>query len=151
MSNKMTTLAVAALALGSILLEPVASSALQKQPATRKPAPRAKSETKPMPDTPLACSLFGLTEQQRKRQQELREQLFEGDRKVRELPDGYAIGLPATTTNILAAAEFVTLERLCCPFFRFELSVGGSAEPLWLRLTGEKGVKEFLKSELMRK
>ena len=151
MSNKITTLGVVALALGSIMLAPVAGSAQQKQPAPRKPAPRAKSETKPMPDTPLACSLFGLTEQQRKRQQELREQLFEGDREVRELPGGYAIGLPATTTNILAAAEFVTLERLCCPFFRFELSVGGNAEPLWLRLTGEKGVKEFLKSELMRK
>jgi hypothetical protein len=151
MNNKMTTMGVVALALGLILLEPVAASAQQKQPTPRKPAPRAKSETKPMPDTPLACNLFGLTEQQRKRQQELREQLFEGDRKVRELPDGYAIGLPATTTNILAAAEFVTLERLCCPFFRFELSVGGNAEPLWLRLTGGKEVKEFLKSELINR
>lgn len=151
MNNKITTFAVTALACCSILLEPVAASAQQKQPASKKPAPHAKSETKPMPDTPLACNLFGLTEQQRKRQQELREQLFEGDLKVRELPDGYAIGLPATTTNILAAAEFVTLERLCCPFFRFELSVGGNTEPLWLRLTGENGVKEFLKSELMRK
>jgi hypothetical protein len=151
MSNRMAMLGVAALALGSLLVEPVASLAQQKQPAPKKPAPHAKSETKPMPDTPLACNLFGLTEQQRKRQQALREQLFENGREVRELPDGYAIGLPATTTNILAAAEFVTFERLCCPFFRFELSVGGNAEPLWLRLTGGKDVKEFLKSELMRK
>ena len=149
MNNKMTTVAVTALAFASLLLQCATASAQQKQPVTRKPAPHAKSETKPMPDTPLACNLFGLTEQQRKRQQELREQLFEGDRKVRELPDGYAIGLSATTTNILAAAEFVTLERLCCPFFRFELSVGGNAEPLWLRLTGGKEVKEFLKSELI--
>jgi hypothetical protein len=151
MNNKMTTVAVIALAFASLLLQCPTALAQQKQPAPKQPAPRAKSETKPMPNTPLACNLFGLTEQQRKRQQELREQLFEDGREVRELPDGYAIGLPATTTTILAAAEFVTLERLCCPFFRFELSVGGNAEPLWLRLTGEEGVKEFLKSELMRK
>ena len=151
MNNKMTTVAVTALAFGSLLLQCPTTPAQQKQPVTRKPAPRVKSETKPMPDTPIACNLFGLTEQQRKRQQELREQLFEGDRDVRELSDGYAIGLPATAANILAAAEFVTLERLCCPFFRFELSVGGNSEPVWLRLTGGKDVKEFLKSELMRK
>jgi hypothetical protein len=151
MINKMTTLGVVVLALGTILLEPVAASGQQKQPATRKPAPRVKSETKPMPETAIACNLFGMTEHQLQRHRELRKQLFESGRDVRELPDGYAIGLPATATNILAAAEFVTLERLCCPFFRFELSVGGNAEPLWLRLTGGKDVKEFLKSELLRK
>lgn len=103
-----------------------------------------------MPE-PIACNPFGLSEQQRKRQRELRTLLFEAGQEVRELPDGYAIGLPATAANILAAAEFVTLERLCCPFFRFELAVGGTAEPVWLRLTGGKDVKAFLESELMRK
>jgi hypothetical protein len=151
MNNKMTTVAVTALACGSILLQCVTASAQQKRPVTKKAAPRMKSETKAMPDPPIACSLFGLSEQQRQRQQELRKQLFESGQEVRELPDGFAIGLPATAANILAAAEFVTLERLCCPFFRFELAVGGEAEPLWLRLTGGKDVKAFLKSELLRK
>lgn len=146
---KMVT--IAALAFGAILGLCTAASAQQEEPVTKKPAPRVKTETKSMPNQPIACNLFGLTEQQRKRQQELRALLFEEGREVRELPDGYAIGLPATAANILAAAEFVTLERLCCPFFRFELAVGGTAEPAWLRLTGGKDVKEFLKSELMRK
>ncbi|HWN99937.1 MAG TPA: hypothetical protein VNS63_11780 [Blastocatellia bacterium] len=149
MINKMITLG--ALALGSMLLQPVVASAQQKQPLKNKPAPRVKSEPKSMPDEPIVCNLFGLTESQRKRQQELRVQLFEANRELRELPDGYAIGLPATAENILAAAEFVTLERLCCSFFRFEIAVGGNAEPLWLRLTGGKDVKEFLKAELLRK
>lgn len=139
------------LALGATLGLCADASAQQKPPATKRPAPRVKAETKAMPNQPIACNLFGLTEQQRQRQQELRELLFESGQKVRELPDGYAIGLPATAANILAAAEFVTLERLCCPFFRFELAVGGEAEPLWLRLTGGNDVKEFLKSELVRK
>ena len=141
--------AVAAFALGSILLLSAAGSAQQKQPVTKKPAPRVKSETKPMPDSPIACNLFGMSEQQRQRHQELRKQIFESGPQVRELPNGFAIALPATAANILAVAEFVTLERLCCSFFRFELAVGGEAEPLWLRLTGGKDVKAFLKSELL--
>jgi hypothetical protein len=147
----MTIFGVAALALGAIVGLCPSARAQQKQTVSKKTSPRMKSEAKSMPDTPIACNLFGLTDQQRQRQQELRKLLFEGDQKVRELPDGYAVGLPATAANILAAAEFVTLERLCCPFFKFELAVAGTAEPLWLRLTGGKEVKEFLKSELMRK
>jgi len=139
------------LAVGALVGLCTAASAQQKRPATKKPAPLAKTETKSAPDQPIACNLFGLTEQQRRRQQELRKLLFDSGQEVRELPDGYAIGLAATAANILAAAEFVTLERVCCPFFRFELAVGGEAEPLWLRLTGGKDVKEFLKSELVRK
>ncbi|MFY9610684.1 MAG: hypothetical protein WAU45_18995 [Blastocatellia bacterium] len=151
MNNKRTNAAVAAWALSSMLLAPISTSARQNQSVKEEPRPWVKTENKSMPDQPIACNLFGLTEQQRKRQQELRTLLFETGRDVRELPDGYAIGLPATAATILAAAEFVTLERLCCPFFRFELAVGGTAEPVWLRLTGGKDVKEFLKSELMRK
>ncbi|MEK6302231.1 MAG: hypothetical protein AABO41_16095 [Acidobacteriota bacterium] len=139
------------LALGAIVGLCTAASAQQKRPVTKKPAPQVKSDTRSKSDQPIACNLFGLTEQQRSRRQELRELLFESGQEVRELPDGYAISLPATAANILAAAEFVTLERFCCSFFRFELAVGGEAEPLWLRLTGGKDVKEFLKSELMRK
>lgn len=148
--NKIKTVVMIALVCGSIFQLAAVASAKQKRPVS-KPVPRANPETKSMPDQPIACNLFGLTEQQRKRQQELRKHLFDSGQEVRELPDGYAVGLPATAENILAAAEFVTLERLCCSFFRFELAVGGTAEPIWLRLTGGKDVKEFLKSELLRK
>lgn len=150
MNNKRTSGGVAALALGSMLLAPISTSAQLNQSVKEQPKPWVKTESKSMPE-PIACNPFGLSEQQRKRQRELRTLLFEAGQEVRELPDGYAIGLPATAANILAAAEFVTLERLCCPFFRFELAVGGTAEPVWLRLTGGKDVKAFLESELMRK
>lgn len=146
MNSKMTTVGVATLTFGAILVGAFSASAQRKQPTRES----AKSQAKSMPAQPIACNLFGLTELQRKRQQELRTLLFEAGRDIRELPDGYAIGLPANAANILAAAEFVTLERLCCPFFKFELAIAGTAEPVWLRLTGGKDVKEFLKSELMR-
>jgi hypothetical protein len=81
----------------------------------------------------------------------LRNQIFSGTPTLRELKDGYAVGLPSTKENILAVAEFISLERVCCSFFHFDLEVGQSDEPLWFRITGGNGVKEFLKTELMKK
>jgi hypothetical protein len=146
--NKMAAMTITVLACGSILILCVAASGQQKRSTAAKPTTESAV---PKLEQPIACNVFGLNEQQRKRQQELRKQLFEAGQELRELPDGYAVGLPPTSENILAAAEFVTLERLCCPFFRFELAVRGNDEPIWLSLTGGKDVKAFLKAELLRR
>src|SRR5215471_8461622 len=45
------------------------------------------------------------------------------------------------------AAEFITLERLCCPFYDFALESEREGGPVWLTLTGREGVKEFAKIE----
>ena len=100
-----------------------------------------------MTDPPIACNLLGLSAAERSRQQELHKLLFSRVENVRELSSGYAVGLPGTKENILAVAEFISLERVCCSFFRFELAVGRQDEPVWLRITGGEGVKEFLKSQ----
>jgi hypothetical protein len=34
---------------------------------------------------------------------------------------------------------------LCCPFFNIELRCESDDGPLWLRLTGQPGTKEFIK------
>ena len=43
--------------------------------------------------------------------------------------------------------EWVELERQCCPFFGFEVRWEGKNGPVWLRLTGPEGVKEFILNE----
>lgn len=115
------------------------------------PPSNNKREDKQVADPPIVCNLFGLSETQRKRQQELHRTLMAGVKDVRELPDGYGIRFPSTSSNIEAVAEYITLERVCCPFFHFELQVGCEDEPMWLNLTGREGVKKFLKSELKLK
>jgi hypothetical protein len=100
-----------------------------------------------MTDPPIACNLLGLTAAERVRQKELHKQLFSKVERVRDLPNGYAVGLPGSKETILAVAEFITLERTCCSFFRFELEVGRQEEPVWLRITGAEGVKDFLKTQ----
>ena len=48
----------------------------------------------------------------------------------------------------IALAEFITLERTCCPFFQFGLEVELGADSAWLQITGPEGVKPFLELEM---
>ena len=148
MTNRISTLRNALLASAGITLL-VSSSAFaqQNQKDQPRPAPQSTTESKSMTDPPIACNLLGLTAAERVRQKELHKQLFSKVERVRELANGYAVGLPGSKETILAVAEFITLERTCCSFFRFELEVGRQEEPVWLRITGGEGVKDFLKTQ----
>jgi hypothetical protein len=99
-------------------------------------------------ESPLACNMAALNDEQRKRIQILLTQMKSAHQQVRELPDGYAFRLPTDSATIRDTAEYITLERLCCPFFRFQMEVEQEGGPLWLRLTGRPGVKELTKLEL---
>ena len=55
-------------------------------------------------------------------------------------------GFPALDYD--AVPEFVSLERLCCPFLTFTLDVAPDQGPLMLRLTRAAGVKDFIRAEL---
>ena len=69
-------------------------------------------------------------------------------REIRDLPDGYAFLLSAPEGSLVRVAEFIELERRCCPFFKFELEVQEESRAAWLRLKGRAGVKQFIAAEL---
>ena len=96
--------------------------------------------------TALACNLGAMTAQQRARHRVLAEALRGEIQETLELPDGFAFRLPPEAWSI--ATEFVSLERLCCPFVRFVLEMPENEAPLRLSLTGREGVKELLRAEL---
>ena len=98
-------------------------------------------------ESPIACVMAALDDDEKRRRKELEERLGASVEEVRELADGYAVRLPAGARTVLEVAEFVTYERLCCPFLDFEINVGREGGPLWLRLTGREGVKEFVRQE----
>jgi hypothetical protein len=64
---------------------------------------------------------------------------------VSALPDGLALRLPAGESALRLAAEFISRERLCCPFFTFHLEVRGEAA--LLRLGGPPGAGDFIAAE----
>ena len=76
------------------------------------------------------------------------ERVFAGVQEVRELPTGYALRLPNETEMVQTVVAFISYERLCCPFFRFELEIEPEQGPIWLRLSGTTDVKPFLESNI---
>jgi hypothetical protein len=94
------------------------------------------------------CRLDALTKEERERHLALWKRLQAAKQEVRELADGYAIRFPGDARHLLDVAEFISRERRCCPFFTFEMEVSGEDSPLWLRLKGQEGVKEFIKTEI---
>ena len=64
------------------------------------------------------------------------------------MPDGYAFLLSAPEGSLVRVAEFIELERRCCPFFKFELEAQEEGGAACLRLTGRMGVKQFIATEL---
>ena len=101
-----------------------------------------------MEEPAIACDMTALDAAQRERQHILMKRFRASLQETQEINDGYAFRLAADTETILFAAEFITIERLCCPFFNFALEVGPPDAPLWLRISGREGVKEFIKMEL---
>lgn len=102
------------------------------------------------PTAAFACRLDAFDAEQLPRYMAIRQQLVETYEDREELPDGYRWRFPAEPSHLLTLAEFISLERLCCPFFAFALELEADGGPLWLRLTGREGVKDFLQAAFVR-
>jgi len=95
---------------------------------------------------PLACVPDAIPSADRPAHFALIERLFQEVREKVVLDDGYAFRFDAGA--FADVARFVENERLCCPFLTFRLEAQPAAGPLWLRLTGPEGTREFLDVEL---
>ena len=99
-------------------------------------------------ESPFACNAFALSPEIRKRHfEKLGPALLKLKKSTRELPDGYEFELPADNKTYQLLTEWAFQERLCCPFFDIDLRFDRENGPLWLRLTGRSGTKEFIKEE----
>jgi hypothetical protein len=107
--------------------------------------PSAVTQTE---ESPFACDMTALDPEGRNRHAIVTRELKDAIETVRELPDGYALRFTASQPSILMVSEFIARERLCCPFFSFELVTEKEGGPLWLRLRGRDGVKGFIQAEL---
>ena len=66
----------------------------------------------------------------------------------KELKNGYSYKFIGTDKMVDELVEFVKTERECCDFFSFNLSISGDKSEAWLEITGPKGAKDFIKTEL---
>ena len=99
-------------------------------------------------ESPFACDRKALDPDARRRHfVELGPALRGSKKGVRELSDGYEFQFPPDPKTIVMVAEWAAGERLCCPFFDIQLRMEREDGPFWLRLTGRKGTKKFIKAD----
>lgn len=95
---------------------------------------------------PLACVPNAVAiEKQEYWVKEVVPKLYKAVEEIQELADGYAWRLPSSPEILSLVSEDLHIERLCCPFVTYTLEITPNHGPFWLRMTGEGGVKEFLK------
>ena len=98
---------------------------------------------------PVACNLAAFDDEQRKRYQALRAEMKAALIRSEAVPDGYRFYYPGTAAWVLRLAEFITLERVCCPFFTFTLVAAPDETEQLLTITGNEQAKAVLAAELV--
>ena len=144
-----TLVTLAVLSLSFFTAGPTAALQRTDGKTTPKSKEQAMTKTKDAAakESPFACDVAGICAEQRPRYMALARKLVSTKQEVRELEDGYAFRFSVEASTVQDLAEFITYERLCCPFFDLEMAVEREGGPAWLRLRGREGVKEFIRTE----
>lgn len=99
-------------------------------------------------ESPLACDMSAIEQGRREQHIATGREVFSAVTEILELPEGYAFRLTGETDTLVKTVEFVSLERLCCPFLGFVIEVEPEGGSVWLQLTGREGVKAFIREEV---
>jgi hypothetical protein len=98
-------------------------------------------------DSPFYCDMSAMSAEQRARHRAIATELRPVIAEFVELPDGYAARFAMQPDTVLRLAEFISLERLCCPCLTLAIKIERERGPLWLEITGRDGVKPFIRAE----
>lgn len=92
----------------------------------------------------IACNFGAIDRDKRSDHADTAESIYTSTLEIKELPDGFGFRLPMENAMLGKISEWISNERLCCPFFTFAMIVHG--ETLWLHLTGTEEVKGYMKT-----
>jgi hypothetical protein len=99
-------------------------------------------------DSNFVCNLGVMNEDERASYLALSRKLMSAGKERRELDNGYAFRLAAEKISLVQIAQWITFERRCCPFFNLQIEAEPNDGPIWLRMTGADGIKQFILSEI---
>jgi hypothetical protein len=117
----------------------ISACTCKAQPA--KPAPPHGNTA------PFACNLRAFQPEEKTRWRKLIDKVMPAVTTARELNDGYTLRIDANRASLVEVAEWIGLERKCCPFFDFQVDMHGEDGTMWLSLKGREGVKQFIEMD----
>ncbi len=93
-------------------------------------------------EIPIACNLTNNELQERRKTvlDKLAASLIDSE----ELTDGFRYRFPLDDSVLESLITVINLERKCCPFLSFKLSLEAGADFASLDLTGGQGAKEAI-------
>ena len=97
------------------------------------------------PAVPVACDMTAFSMDERQRYQTLRTKVMNAIEEVLETPSGFR-GRVGQSVQPGEIAEWMSLERRCCPFLDLGLCLTGDRGQ-WLEMHGGPDVKELLRAE----
>ena len=95
-------------------------------------------------DVTVAC--FLTDSELKKRRQGHLDRMAALIKEVTEIPTGYKYTFKLESKTLEQLTKIIELERNCCPFLNFELSLRAGEDTVSLTLTGPEGTKEAVKS-----
>ena len=93
------------------------------------------------------CNSKALTPEERAHHKQLTEKLLAARKEIVETAKGYEFQFSPKNVSLAELAEWVVAESKCCPFFDFHIDLENEGNLLCLRLTGEEGIKAFIRAE----
>ena len=93
------------------------------------------------------CNIKALTPEERARHKQLSEKLMAARKEIVETDKGYEFQFSPSDVSLADLAQWVTAESKCCPFFDFHIDLEREGKLACLRLTGEEGIKAFIRAE----
>jgi hypothetical protein len=93
------------------------------------------------------CNSKALNPSERSEHKQLTDKLVMHRKKIVETDDGYEFQFDPSDISLAELSRWVVAEGKCCPFFDFRIDLEQAGSLLCLRLTGEDGIKSFIRSE----
>jgi len=93
------------------------------------------------------CNIKALTAEERARHKQSSEKLMAARKETVETEKGYEFQCSPGDVTLAELAEWVVAESKCCPFFDFHIDLENQGKLVCLRLTGEEGIKAFIRAE----
>jgi uncharacterized protein HemX len=93
------------------------------------------------------CNRNALNPAERAHHKQLTDKLLATRTNIVETEKGYEFQFSPSTISIAELADWVAAEGKCCEFFDFHIDLELRGSLLCLRLTGDEGIKPFIRAE----
>jgi len=138
MTKKQVQMAIAVLILA------LESSAV---PVANAGTKSSEQETPAVSQAKLYCNIKALDPATRARHKQLTDKLIAQRTQVVETEKGYEFQYTPAAMSVAELGGWVVDESKCCPFFDFHIDLENEGTMVCLRLTGPKGIKDFIRLE----